>query len=126
MIKTCMVRFAAPALMAMASAAPSSPLRAQSAPSAAVELAFGYECGDRFLVRNDGAQPVALEWKTSGGQDRSQMHLNARESREIASASDDAVELWVKGKLVATEPKGSKPCSANAGSDQAAGPNVVV
>lgn len=127
MIKTPIVRFAAPALLVIASAALNSPARAQGAVGpGSVQLAFGYECGDRFLVRNEGAQPVALEWKASGSQDRSQMHLNATESREIASASSDAVELWVNGKLVATEPKGSKPCSANSGSDAAAGQSVVV
>ncbi len=90
--------------------AASAALGAQAAP--AVQLAFGYECGDRFLIKNDGSQPVSLEWKTSGGQDRSQLHLNANESREIASASNDAVELWVNGKVVATEQKGNKVCGA--------------
>jgi len=99
-------------------------LGAQQAP--AVQLAFGYECGDRFLIKNDGSQPVTLEWKTTGGQDRSQLHLNANESREIASASSDAVELWVSGKVVATEPKGNKACGANAGPGPQAGPAVVV
>src|SRR5450631_4791531 len=107
------------ALMATASAA----LGAQQAP--AVQLAFGYECGDRFLVKNDGGQPVAIEWKTVSSQDRSQLHLNAKESREIASASGDAVELWVNGKVVATEPKGNKPCGAKAGTNPSSpAPNV--
>jgi hypothetical protein len=109
------------ALLATATAA----LGAQGAPS--VQLAFGYTCGDRFLIKNDGSQPVAIEWKTSGSQDRSQLHLNANESREIASASGDAVELWVNGKLVATEPKGNKPCGAKAGMNPSSpAPNVVV
>ena len=103
------------ALMATASAA----LGAQQAP--AVQLAFGYECGDRFLVKNDGNQPVAIEWKTVSGQDRSQLHLNAKESREIASASGDAVELLVNGKVVATEPKGNKPCGSNSGGTSSPG-----
>ncbi len=113
--------FLALALMATASAA----LGAQQAP--AVQLAFGYECGDRFLVKNDGNQPVAIEWKTVSGQDRSQLRLNAKESREIASASDDAVELWVNGKVAATEPKGNKPCGSNAGVNSSSGsPSVIV
>src|SRR5476649_2723691 len=86
---------AAFALLATATAA----LGAQGAPS--VQLAFGYTCGDRFLIKNDGSQPVAIEWKAVSSQDRSQLHLNANESREIASASNDAVELWVNGKVVA-------------------------
>src|SRR5476651_279230 len=92
----------------------------------AVQLAFGYECGDRFLIKNDGSQPVSLEWKATGSQDRSSVHLNANESREIASASGDAVQLWVNGKVVATEPKGNKVCGANAGATAPGDPTVVV
>ena len=83
---------------------------ALGAQSPAVQLAFGYEGGDRFLIKNDGNQPVTVEWKATGSQDRSTVHLNANESREIASASGDAVQLWVSGKVVATEPKGNKSC----------------
>ncbi len=108
--------------------AASSALGAQQAP--AVQLAFGFECGDRFLVKNDGGTPVAVEWKSSGSADRSQLHLNANESREIASASSDAVELYVGGKLVATEPKGTKACDASGSAGSAGGtpaePMVVV
>lgn len=100
-------------------------LGAQQAP--AVQLAFGFECGDRFLVKNDGSAPVTLEWKATGSADRSQLHLGANESREIASASNDAVELYVNGKLVATEPKGTKACDATSGTGTApATPMVVV
>ena len=100
-------------------------LGAQQAP--AVQLAFGFECGDRFLVKNDGNTPVTVEWKAAGSQDRSQLHLNANDSREIASASNDAVELYVSGKLVATEPKGTKACDATGDSSQPpAQPMVVV
>jgi hypothetical protein len=113
-------RLVALALTAMASAA----LGAQQAP--AVQLAFGYECGDRFLIKNDGSQPVSLEWKTVGSQDRSQLRLNANESREIASASNDAVELWVNGKLVATEPKGNKACASTSPANAPTGGPLVV
>ncbi len=103
----------------------SAALGAQQAP--AVQLAFGYECGDRFLIKNDGNQPVSLEWKTVGSQDRSPLHLNAKESREIASAANEAVELWLNGKLVATEAKGNKACDSNARANaSSAGPTVVV
>jgi hypothetical protein len=112
-------------LVAFASmAAASATLGAQQAP--AVQLAFGYECGDRFLIKNDGDQPIALEWKATGSQDRSTIRLGARESREIASASKDAVELWVNGKLVVTEAKGTKPCASGGGGAQSAGPTVIV
>jgi hypothetical protein len=113
-------RLVALALMVSASAA----LGAQQVP--AVQLAFGYECGDRFLIKNDGNQAVSLEWKTVRSQDRSALRLSAKESREIASASNDAVELWVNGTLVATEPKGNKACGTASGANAPTGPTVVV
>ena len=95
-----------------------TPLRSQAAPK--IELAFGYECGDRFIVRNDGTQPVLLEYAAAGSRDRSELHLNGRQSAEIASAQDGNLELWVGGKLVASEPKGNRPCPAS-GNAQPAG-----
>jgi hypothetical protein len=88
------------------------PLRAQGS-SQSVQLAFGYECGDRFLVRNDGTNPVVIEYAVAGSQDKSQLHLNGRQSAEIASAQDGNLELWVSGKVVASEPKGSRPCAGS-------------
>jgi hypothetical protein len=76
----------------------------------AIEIAFGYECGDRFLVRNDGSQPIVLEYAMSGSQDKSQLHLNAKQQAEIASAQSGNMELWVSGKVVASEPKGNRAC----------------
>ena len=102
------IPIAAVALLSLAHA----PLRAQG--NKQVELAFGYECGDRFLVRNDGSQPVVLEYAIAGSRDRSQLHLNARQSVEIASAQEGNVELWVGGKVVASEPKGNRACKGTA------------
>jgi hypothetical protein len=90
-------------------AAAQAPLRAQGS-SQTIQLAFGYECGDRFLVRNDGTNPVVIEYAAAGSQDKSQLHLNGRQSVEIASAQDGNLELWVSGKVVASEPKGNRPC----------------
>jgi hypothetical protein len=101
-------------------AAAQSPLRAQGA-TQTVQLAFGYECGDRFLVRNDGANPVSIEYASAGSEDRSQLHLNGKQTIEIASAQDGNLELWVGGKVVASEPKGNRPC---AGSRNASGVTV--
>jgi hypothetical protein len=89
-----------------------SSLHSQSAP--AIQLAFGYECGDRFIVINDGDQPVLVEYAAAGTQDRSQLHLNAKQSAEIASAQDGNLELWVGGRVVASQPKGNRPCAVRA------------
>ncbi len=107
MIKTRYIPLGALALVAAAH----TPLQAQGS-SQTVQLAFGYECGDRFLVKNDGANPVVIEYAIAGSTDRSQLHLNGRQSAEIASAQDGNMELWVGGKVVASEPKGNRPCGA--------------
>jgi hypothetical protein len=121
-----LVRFGALAITAAASSAFGRGLRAQSPQGAreTVQLAFGYECEDRFMIRNDGAQGVDLEYGIQGARDHSKLHLNARESVEVSSASNTPVELWVGGKVVATERKGNRACAAGQGSQ--AGPEVVV
>lgn len=87
-----------------------APLGAQAAPK--IELAFGYECGDRFLVKNDGAQPVLVEYAPAGSQDRSQLHLSGKQSAEVAMAQDGNLDLFVGGTLVASALKGNRPCAA--------------
>lgn len=115
MVRTTFVSLGALALVVAAHA----PLRAQGS-SQSVQLAFGYECGDRFLVRNDGNNPVVIEYGVAGSQDKSQLHLSGQQSAEIASAQSGNVELWVGGKVVASEPKGDRACA----SSQASGVTV--
>jgi hypothetical protein len=108
MTKTRLITLGAFALVA----AVQSPLGAQGS-NTNVQLAFGYECGDRFLVRNEGTNPVALEYSVAGSQDKSQLHLNGQQSAEIASAQTGNVELYVGGKVVASEPKGNRACGSS-------------
>lgn len=105
MIRTAVLSLGALSLVAVAR----TPLHAQTA--ASVQLAFGYECGDRFMVRNDGDNPVLVEYAVAGSQDKSQLHLAGRQSAEIASAQSGNMELWVNGKVVASEPKGNTACA---------------
>jgi hypothetical protein len=99
-------------LLAAASIALSAPLRAQAAvtPTDTVRLAFGYICGDQFRVRNDGVHVVTAEYNVVGNASHTKVMLEPKESIEITSTAPGAVELRVNGKVVATEPKGSKPC----------------
>jgi hypothetical protein len=115
MVRTALISLGALSLVAVAH----TPLRAQGS-AQSVQLAFGYECGDRFMVRNDGNNPVVVEYAVSGSQDRSQLHLDGLQSKEIASAQSGNLELWVNGKVVASEPKGNRACGAT----QASGVNV--
>ena len=110
MIRTGFISLGALALVAASHA----PLHAQNA-GQTVQLAFGYECGDRFMVRNDGNNPVVIEYAVAGSQDKSQLHLNGLQSSEIASAQSGNLELWVNGKVVASEPKGNRACAAAQG-----------
>jgi hypothetical protein len=105
MTNTRFITLGALALLAAASAS----VRAQTTQ---VQLAFGYTCGDRFVVRNEGSNPVVVEYAVAGSQDKSTLHLNARQSAEIASAQEGNVELWVGGKVVASEAKGHRACGA--------------
>ena len=107
------------AVLTAAAAALRGPLNAQTTQNAAsaaqqpVQLAFGYECGDRFLVRNDGSQPVDVEYGVAGEPERSKLHLSERQAVELSSGSDKAVDLWVSGRIVATAHKGKRACAAN-------------
>jgi hypothetical protein len=107
MLKSRVIFFGALSILTAAGA----PLRAQAAPK--IELAFGYECGDRFIVKNDGAQPVLVEYAPAGSRDKSQLHLRGKQSAEIAMAQDGNLDLFVGGKLVASAPKGNLPCSGS-------------
>jgi hypothetical protein len=117
MLKPRLVQVGTFAVLAVAVTAPRGALLAQGAQSVqggqpTVQLAFGYECDDRFLVRNDGAQTVTVEYGVSGAQQRSSLDLKGNEAMELASTSNEPLELWVGGKLVATERKGNVPCEA--------------
>ena len=79
-------------------------------PGAQAQLTFGYLCDDRFVVRNDGTQPVQLEYGLHGGAEHTKLSLNPRESVELASKSRDAVELWMDGKRIASAEKENRSC----------------
>lgn len=113
MITSGLVRLGALTLVAAVSPALRGGLRAQGAQLAQpqVQLAFGYECDDRFLLRNDGSQDVSVEYNIAGSADRSPLHLKGKESVEISSPSQSALELRVGGRVVSTANKGNRPCA---------------
>jgi hypothetical protein len=123
MLKDRFASLVALTLASAGSAAFAAPVAAQ-APQAGpetVQLAFGYECDDRFLIRNDGGRAVDVEYNVQGVSERSRLHLDARQSVEISSTSRTPVELWVNGKLAATERKGDRACATTP-----AAPEVIV
>ncbi|HTR79778.1 MAG TPA: hypothetical protein VMH39_16795 [Gemmatimonadaceae bacterium] len=113
------ISLGAAALVAVAAVARPGPLNAQNGTtnSGPVRLAFGYQCGDTFILHNDGTQPVNIAYQVSGTQAQTPLHLTGGESVSISSPANAPLELWVNGKLAATEPKGNRACAASGNSD---------
>ncbi len=82
---------------------------------AQVQLAFGYHCDDTFALRNEGAQTVDIDFVVLGTADKGRVTVKPSETVQIESATAGDVELYVDGKLVATEHKGRRSCAELAG-----------
>jgi hypothetical protein len=76
----------------------------------AAQVTFGYVCDDRFIIRNDGTQPIDLEYSLEKGTEHTKISLNARESVELNSPTKAAMQLWMDGKLIATAIKDKRSC----------------
>ena len=86
------------------------PLAAQQ--PASVQLAFGYRCDNTFALRNEGPQRVTAEYVVAGTGERGTVTVQANQTVELESLSNSDLQLFVGGKLVATEPKGSRSCAS--------------
>jgi hypothetical protein len=73
-------------------------------------LTFGSLCDDKFVIRNDGPNPVTLEYAPSKSRERVSLNLAGRELVELESTSRDELELWMNGKLVARAEKEGRKC----------------
>ena len=76
----------------------------------AVQVTFGQLCEDRFVIRNDGAKPVDLEYAVEKGTEHTKLTLSARELVELESNAKEPLELWIGGKLVAKAEKEKRAC----------------
>lgn len=76
----------------------------------ATHITFGQLCEDRFVIRNDGAKPVDLEYAVEKGTEHTKLTLGARELVELESTAKEPLELWVGGKLVAKAFKEKRAC----------------
>ena len=74
-------------------------------------LTFGSLCEDRFIIRNDGATPVEVEYAVEKGTEHTPLTLAGHEVVELESRSKEALELWVNGKLVAKAEKEGRKCN---------------
>lgn len=87
-----------------------APLAAQQ--PAKVQLAFGYQCDNTFALRNEGAQSVTAEYVVAGTRERGAVTVKANERVELESVSNNDLQLFVDGNLVATERKGNRSCAS--------------
>ncbi len=120
-MNTQFVRAGAFGLLALAASAARAPLGAQEK----VQLAFGYECDDRFMIKNDGANTVTLEYGLEGRSERTKLTIKGNEAVEIDSKGPLPVELYVDGRRVAKEKKGNRTCGT-ATTTTSEQPTVVV
>lgn len=96
-------------VMALAVAS-SAPLAAQQ--PAKVQLAFGYQCDNTFALRNEGPQTVTAEYVVAGTRERGSLTVKSNETVELESMTNNDLQLFVDGKLVATEHKGNRSCAS--------------
>ncbi len=73
-------------------------------------LTFGSLCEDRFVIRNDGPNPVTVEYAVTKGTEHVPLTLEGREQVELESKSKEPLELWMAGKLVARAEKEGRKC----------------
>jgi hypothetical protein len=74
------------------------------------QLTFGSLCDDKFVIRNDGPNPVNLEYAVQKGTEHTRLTLNGRELVELESKSREPMELWMDGKLIAKAEKERRSC----------------
>ena len=82
---------------------------ARSSPSDA-QVTFGYLCDDRFVVRNDGPEPVRLEYGLDKSDERTALSLDGRESIELMLSTSDQLNLLSNGKVIASARREYRDC----------------
>ena len=112
MIPQKLVRLGALGLIAAVSPGMRGSLVAQNTQTAQeqVTLAFGYVCEDKYVVRNDGARNVELEFGAPGSTQRTPLHLKGKDAVEIPFSSAGSLELRMNGSVVATAQNENKQC----------------
>jgi hypothetical protein len=83
----------------------------RSQPDGASQVTFGYVCDDRFVIRNDGSQPVNLQYGLHDGTQLTGITVQPRESVELSSRTNASLELWKDGTRIATAAKDARSCA---------------
>src|SRR5262245_53074357 len=76
----------------------------------AANITFGYVCDDRFIVRNDGKEPVRLEYGLDKNNQRTSLELEGRESVELLLSTSDQLNLLMNGEGIATARREYRDC----------------
>jgi hypothetical protein len=84
------------------------------------QVTFGYLCDDRFVVRNEGSDPVRLEYGLDKSDERTALSLDGRESVELFLSTSDQLNLFAGGKTIASARNERRDC------DEVEGGRVVV
>jgi hypothetical protein len=77
----------------------------------AAQVTFGYVCDDRFEIRNDGSQPVNLEYALQNAPQHTAITVQPGESVALSSRSSVPVELWKDGTRISTATKDQRSCA---------------
>ena len=98
-------------LVLAAPATGTATLAAQEAQEPA-RLAFGYQCGDKFALKNEGTRPVDVEYGVVGASETGKVHLDPDQGVSLEPKSAGDLEIRVDGKTVATARNGHVACSS--------------
>jgi len=75
-----------------------------------VQVTFGYLCDDRFVVRNEGDDPLRLEYGLAKNDERTSLSLDARESVELLLDTSDELDLFAGGKVIGSAVRDYRDC----------------
>lgn len=89
-------------------------------------LAFGYQCDNKFALRNEGTRAVEVEYGVVGASEKGKVHLDPNQGVSLEPASTGDFEIRVDGKTVATARNGHIACATQPAPPAQTAPTVVV
>lgn len=84
-------------------------------------LAFGYQCDNKFTLRNEGKSAVDVEYGVVGTADKGKVRVEPDRGVSLETTTPGDLEIRVGGKVVATGRNGRVACAAESQS-----PAVIV
>ncbi len=78
-----------------------------------VRLAFGYQCDNRFVLRNEGATGVEVAYEVVGTPESGRVSIEAGQTISLEPREPGDVAILVDDRVVATEPNSRVACQPN-------------